>query len=312
MKKIIFRFISFSIAFLSLFQSISQENFEMKRNYEGYYSKHSFFGYYDFVRQMGLGYTLSFSPHFDLTAQGGYVGPEAHATFTGLNDFYNKKGISLSFCPKFIVGTIKGFYVGPLISYQNLSYKNTWIEQFSGYDKYYATYTARSDLKSQGLTLQICIGTKHNYKHLYFETFVNVGKEFNVNHRTWYEVNTPFRFKYNTTYPYSFSENVNTIVGSAGLRIGFCKKYKKVKRKQFINNYVDASVTKPALGKLYRAKKISKEPIYELRDEKRMIFREGNRLYKKYFLEDQIMINKTNILIDSLNNYIKSNFPSPY
>ena len=170
---------------------------------KGYFSKNTVYLYYDAFRQTGAGYRHSFSPYVDLNMEAGYIGTNAGMGYTGFNDFFIKKGFSLNILPKFVLFSVRGLYMGPLITFQHMSYKNKWVEQISGYSKYFAPYSARADLSSNGFTFQFCLGIKQNYKWLAFETFMSLGTEQNYEHKTWYEVNREFRFK-NISYPYSF------------------------------------------------------------------------------------------------------------
>jgi len=277
--------------------------------YKTVYAQNTIYGYSDAIRQFGLGYRQSFNPYFDLNVEAGYIG--AYNDIGGVGDFFKKKGFSINLLPKFVIFSVKGLYMGPLISFQHLAYYNQWVEQFSGYDKYYNGYTARSDLKSNGFTFQYCIGTKHNFNHLSIETFVSLGAEFNYNKRTWYEVNKTFMgYHDNVTFPYSFKESVSEIIGTAGIKIGFNFNPIKVTRFQYLHSYVKPRINDLFLLKMYREKKINKAQIKEFEKKKDNAITELNKMYKKHYMNHQSLLDDCHKTIDTLNFYLKSNFPT--
>ncbi|MFN8116579.1 MAG: hypothetical protein U0W65_10725 [Bacteroidia bacterium] len=279
------------------------------KKHKAYYAQNTIYGYYDIIRQFGLGYRHSFNPYFDVNVEAGYIG--AYVDLGGVGDFFQKKGFSINLLPKFVIFSVKGLYMGPLISFQHLSYNNQWVEQFPGYSKYYTEYTARSDLKSNGFTFQYCIGTKHNFNHISIETFVSLGTEINYNNRTWYEVNRPFNGHHdNVTFPYSFKETDGEIIGTAGVKIGFNFKPKKITRKQYLNAYVMPRINDLFLSKMYREKKITRQQIKEFVKKKSNAISELNKLYRKHYKVHEILMDDCHKTIDTLNFFIKSNFPT--
>lgn len=279
-----------------------------EKKLKGYYAKNTVYLYYDALRQAGIGYRYSHSPSFDVNLELGYIGVNANRGYTGFNDFFDKKGISINLLPKIIVASVKGFYVGSLMTFQHMSYKNKWVEQYQGYDKYYSDFNARSDMSSNGFTLQVCVGTKHNYKWFSLETFASIGREINYEKRIWYEVNNEFRFK-GIGYPYTFKDVSTQVTGTIGLKIGFNFSSKKILRRHYLPKYINPRINTPKLGLLYRNKLITKKQIHELSDNKRLIYKETSKYYNKHFLETELLIEKSNQMIDAINLFIKTNFP---
>ncbi len=278
------------------------------KKYRAYYSQNTVYGYYDIIRQFGLGYRHSFNPYFDINIEAGYIG--AYYDIGGVGDFFKKKGFSINVLPKFVIFSVKGLYMGPLITYQYLSYKDQWTEQFLGYSKYYTGYTARSDLKSNGFTFQYCLGTKHNFKNISIETFLSLGTEINYNNKTWYEVNRPFKgYHDNVSFPHSFKEREAEIIGTTGIKIGLNFQSKKIARKQYIKTDAMPRINDLFLEKMYREKKITKQQIKGFVRKKSDAISELNNLYKKHYKEHQMLLNDCNNTIDTLNFFIKSNFP---
>ncbi len=233
----------------------------------------------------------------------------AHMGITGFNDYFIKKGFSINLLPKFILFSIKGFYIGPLFSFQYLSYKNKWSEQQPGYDKYFADYEASGDLKSTGYTFQFCFGIKQNYKRFAFELFTSIGAEWNKEKRTWYELNRT-HFNHNPTLPYQFTQRTGLITRSAGIRIGFNFDTKKILRRHYLTKYVEQNIDHPSFGKLYRKKIITKKDIKEFSKRRRILLKTNSKNYKKKFDDSSILIEQTKVLVDSINIYIRAKFPS--
>lgn len=182
-------------------------------------SKNHVYGYYDLVREFGLGYEYRFHPKLAWDNRINVVYPYSPiATNIHANDFSYNKGWSATTVIKNYSFVLKGFFSGISLSYASFGYKNKLAEPQTGYDKYASGYNGIAsqvrDRESKQVSLGLLTGFHLSYKHLYLEPFVGLNVAIYNDDRIIYHDPSA------TTYIY-VEHSGNNLSGTIGIKLGY-------------------------------------------------------------------------------------------
>lgn len=181
--------------------------------------KHHVYGYYDLVRELGLGYEYRFHPKLGWDNRINLIYPYSPvATSIHANDFAYNKGWSVTTVIKNYSFILKGFFSGISLSYASFGYKNKLAEPQTGYDKYASAYNGIAsqvrDRESKQVSLGLLAGFHVPYKRLYLEPFVGLNiAVYNDDRITYHDPSA-------STYIY-VEHSGNTLSGTIGIKLGY-------------------------------------------------------------------------------------------
>lgn len=182
------------------------------------YQRHAY-GYYDFVREVGLGYEYRFLPKFAIDARLNVIYPYSPvASSIYANDFAFYKGFSATAVFKNYSHLVNGLFVGISAGYAHIGYRQKWAEPQYGYSKYSSEFYGEKlylrNRVSDQVSLGLVTGLHLPVKHIYLEPFVGVSMAFYNNDRITY--NDP-----NIKYGYSDDRLGNRFCATLGIKLGF-------------------------------------------------------------------------------------------
>jgi hypothetical protein len=188
----------------------------------------SVYGYYDVVREYGIGaqYQINNKYSLDLSVYKIYPYGYLHQKISQW-DYYDFDGYGISIKPKFMFSAKNRLYVGLNLSFEQLWHGSVAVENYNGRGSQF--YYDMLERKGYGNTIGISIGNKFTYKQLFIEPFISFGativKAKTIVHSSTYEY-------YNSAdepkYPLEYMSNGTYFQTNIGIKFGFSfKKSKK-------------------------------------------------------------------------------------
>lgn len=267
----------------------------------------SAYGYYDIVREYGIGLQYQFLPAYSIDFGLYTVNPTPYFKDKILQwDYYDLKGYGISFKPKFHLNVLGQWYVSPNISFEWLKHDKTWVEEMVYYHEivHYLTET-----KGKAYTIGWNFGRKIMINRVFLEPFIGVGLTSFKAEKITYEIDRPSLFP-SQTFPETESYRQDYLQINIGLKLGVA--FKKSKQlitidKEFDRVYLAKS---DSLSSFFKT--VSKERLQQNK-QLRMAFRRYKALnrhalmaYKKHYYNHEklyLKIDELFIIIDSLRYY---------
>lgn len=267
----------------------------------------SVYGYYDAVREYGIGFQYQINNKYSLDLSVHKIYPYGYLYEKILQwDYYDFSGYGCSIKPKFMFSTKNRLYVGLNLAFEQLWHGAVAVENYSGRGTqlYYNTL----ERNGHGTTIGITVGNKLTYKQLFIEPFVSFGvttlKAKTIVYSSTYQY-------YNSAdepeYPLEYNYNHAFFQTSFGLKIGFsCIKNKKhlAIDKKFDEVYIPkANNLKSYFETVNFKDKTIKKDLRKALARYEALNRNALVKYKKYYRDTTMFYNKIDFLfhrIDSL------------
>jgi hypothetical protein len=136
---------------------------------------YSVYGYYDVIRESGIGFQFQIGNLLNLDVSGYLINKQSNLGGVIQQwDYYDLTGHGFSFKPKFLISRLGRFYVGPNIAYEALHHNKVWVEYYYGSGSNYINHNLEG-AQGYAYTIGFTLGNKLSYKHLFFEPFFGFG-----------------------------------------------------------------------------------------------------------------------------------------
>lgn len=178
----------FLFSLLSIAQHAQLKNFGTQAKHKpGPSYKYSLYGYYDLVRERGLGFQIQQGNkwNFDVSIYNVF---ENSDMFGGVQyNYADFSGYGASFKPKYFIGDMGRLYIGANIGFEYLNHPIIWVER-SESGGHYDIFSYES-AKGNCLNIGATTGTKIQIKNLFVEPFGTIGFASNFTKSTIYYTN---------------------------------------------------------------------------------------------------------------------------
>lgn len=214
------------------------------------------YGYYDFVREQGVGVQYSFLGLYNLDISCYNIYPNGGFNFVSQWDYKDFKGQGISIKPKYQFSFLGRWYIGANISYEWLKHSIVPVEYYYGRGSMYI-YHYQESAKGTAYTIGITFGNKIRYQRVFIEPFFGIGYTEARLNKTIYGVDHEEPNQKN--FPYSESIRQSFFQSNLGVKVGFS--FKKSKKHQAIDKkfdeyYNQKSISLMSYFKTVDAKKI--------------------------------------------------------
>jgi hypothetical protein len=226
------------ILLLSSFHLKGQDYNPRKDEHNTFYYAHwRAYGFYDVVRQTGIGVAYAPHPNIELAASVGYINSFAwrSSDLVSVGDYFYYKGQALNFSATFYSKRNQGFYSGVHCSFSSYGYKNQWVlpgDSYDGAGYNYSYYQPAMELRDRKMTSWAggpTIGSCFRGEHCSVNFFVRAGLEIAEGdiHVTQVSGQLNSYGPSLPTPPYSYHSIVATPYVMSGLSIGLSNKSKQ-------------------------------------------------------------------------------------
>lgn len=192
------------------------------------------YGYYDFVREYGLGIQYQVWNNFSIDASGYMIYPYSSLNFVDQWDYKDFKGYGVSLKPKFHFTMLGRWYVGTNISYEWLEHGIVPVEVYNGKGSMYI-YHYQKEARGTAYTIGLTFGNKIRWQQIFMEPFFGIGLTSAKLTQTTYGV-YPQTFQ-EKDFPYTKNIRMDYLQSNLGLKIGLS--FKKSKKHQVIGKKFD-------------------------------------------------------------------------
>jgi|GEM_PF-4566698 len=197
---------------------------------------YSVYGYYDLVREIGIGAQFQIQNKWNLDVSVYNVrSSEYFKAKVRQEDYHDFSGYGMSIKPKFLLGSLNRTYIGVNINYEYLHHDALLVDR-SGFGLHH-TFRCIESASGNVFTLGATAGHKMLYKHMFVEPFLCAGVVFNKTTATVYEANTNYLYP-NKPFPLSYQYNGNFLHFNIGIKVGYSFKNISQKR-EAINKKFD-------------------------------------------------------------------------
>lgn len=266
----------------------------------------SIYGYYDLIREKGIGFQYHFLPNYSVDVSFYQIVPNNYLRDKVLQwDYYDLKGYGFSIRPKYHFAGLSKWYASPNISFEWLSHGKTWVEYYNG--KGSDIYHSLEETNGKAFTFGVSLGRKISLKTLYIEPFVGFGYTDYKGEKTTYEIDNNKVFS-GVIYPKEERYNQGFLQLFAAIKIGFS--FKKSKKHLAIDKKFDV-VYNPKVTALknyintieYNNPQTSKY-LKQACNRYKALDRNALFKYKRYYNDTSMFYAKMDDLITRINNLI--------
>lgn len=265
------------------------------------------YGYYDFVREQGIGVQYSFLGMYNLDISYYNVYPNGGFNFVSQWDYKDFSGQGISVKPKYQFSFLGRWYIGANISYEWLKHGIVPVEYYYGRGSLYF-YHYQESARGTAYTIGVTFGNKIRYQRFFIEPFFGIGfTEARLN-KTIYGVD--HEEPYQKDFPYTESIRQSFFQSNLGIKVGFSfkksKKHKAIDEK-FDNYYIPKS---NSLKNYFQSIDFSNQSIKK--DLRRALARyealNRNALskYKRYYNDTTRLYSKIDFLFNRIDSLIIS------
>lgn len=266
----------------------------------------SIYGYYDVIREYGLGFQCQLNNKYSLDVSVYKVYPYGYLYKKILQwDYYDFQGYGLSLKPKFMFSSRNRLYVGLNLSYEQLFHKAVPINYYFGRDS--DPYYTMTESKGYGANIGITFGNKFSYKFIFLEPFFSVGVTETHTQNTDYS-STSSRLNLWEKYPESYSQSKAFFYTNIGLKLGFS--FKKNKKHAAIDKKFDAVYIPKAISlnnyikTIDYKKSTTSKYLKEVRNRYNALNRHALAKYKRYYRDTTTFYNKIDSLFSKIDRLI--------
>lgn len=268
----------------------------------------SIYGYYDVVREYGIGVQYQLNNKFSLDFSLYKIYPYGYL-YKKISqwDYYDFNGYGCSIKPKFMFSAKNRFYVGLNLAFEQLWHDSLAVENYNGKgSQFYYTILER---KGHGTNIGINMGNKLTYKHLFIEPFISFGvtvlKANTIVYSSTYEY-------YNSAdepkYPIKYSYNHIYFQTSIGIKIGFSFK-KSNKHAAIDKKFDEVYIPKSNNLKNYFKTINLKNPIVNKNMQMALaryeaLNRNALSKYKRYYGDTTVFYSKMDFLFQRIDSLI--------
>ena len=284
------------------FSAMAQlKNFGTKAKYkpEPNY-RYSVYGYYDMVREIGVGVQLQIQNKWNLDASVYNVrSSEYYKMQISQWDYHDFKGYGFSFKPKWLLGPMNRFYVGLNLACEYLKHDIIWVN-YSAVGDHYNLFVLKS-ANGFAFNLGTTIGIKQHYKQLFVEPFLTIGLSIVDMKSTIYDARGAVGFLPNEPYPYtvsSSSHNGSYIIENKflhfniGIKAGFSFKSASQKREAINKKFDEVYIPKTdSLTKKFQSINYRRPYLFEAFNNYQDLNRHALLKYRWYY-EDTVKLYK--------------------
>ncbi len=209
--------------------------------------RYSVYGYYDVVREIGVGAQFQIQNKWSLDVSVYNVrSSEYFKMQISQWDYHDFRGYGLSLKPKWLLGPMNRFYVGLNLACEYLKHDIIW-ENYSAVGDHYDLFVLKS-ANGAAFNLGSTIGIKQHYKQLFIEPFLTIGISIVDMKSTIYGARGAVGFLPNEPYPYTISSSSHNgsfpienkfLHFNIGIKVGVSFKNASQKR-EAINKKFDA------------------------------------------------------------------------
>lgn len=192
------------------------------------------YGYYDFVREQGVGLQYSFLGLYNLDVSYYNIYPNGGFNFVSQWDYKDFNGQGISIKPKYQFSFLGRWYIGANVSYEWLKHGIVPVEYYYGRGSMYI-YHYQESAKGNAYTIGITFGNKIRYQRIFIEPFFGIGYTEARLNKTIYGVD--HKEPYQKSFPYSESIRQSFFQSNLGVKFGFS--FKKSKKHSTIDEKFD-------------------------------------------------------------------------
>lgn len=267
----------------------------------------SVYGYYDFVREYGVGVQYHFLPQYSIDFTVYKIYPYSALNFVGQWDYKDFTGQGICLKPKFHFSSLGKWFISPNFSYEWLQHDVVPVAVYNGRGSMYI-YHYQEEAKGTAYTIGFTFGNKIRVKQLFIEPFFGLGltnakltkTTYGVDHQTFEKKD----------FPYTKNIRRNYLQSNLGIKIGLT--FKKSKKHQAIDKKFDELYLPKSDSLKAFFKTVTKEQLQQNKNQRlayymyKKLNSSSLRRYRKYYNDTTHFYQKMDdlfIQIEKLINY---------